>query len=189
MPWFFVFLIIPAFIFIFIENWVFLDGFYYCFITLSTIGFGDFVAGAFETKYKWFYMVIVVFWIVFGLAYLSMVLNFITQSLRSSHISSVVHSLRHRISSNPSLANRLMRQQNIHAGQFKRQQSSPIVLCEQDMYKNSPKNLNNNYINPCSGNVLKFNPDGKVSSTCLDIEPNRKSDREYSNVNKWTSSQ
>lgn len=128
VPWFFVFLIVPAILFTRFEHWTFIDGFYYCFVTLSTIGFGDFVAGSFEEDYIWIYKIIVIGWIIFGLAYLSMVLNFITQSLRSRHISNVMHSLRHRISANPTLANKLRR----HPAGFERQQSSPVVFFAQN---------------------------------------------------------
>lgn len=37
--------LVPAFIFQQVEKWHYLDGLYYCFVTLSTIGFGDYVAG------------------------------------------------------------------------------------------------------------------------------------------------
>lgn len=94
VPWFIVFLVFPATLFIFIEDWSFIQGFYYCFITLSTIGFGDYVAGNFQADWIWFYKIILVLWIIFGLAYLSMILNFISLGLRSSRISNVMHSIR-----------------------------------------------------------------------------------------------
>ncbi len=46
IPGVLVFLILPAVAFCFIEdNWDYLDSFYFAFITLTTIGFGDYVAG------------------------------------------------------------------------------------------------------------------------------------------------
>ena len=164
VPWFFVFLIIPAIIFTCIEEWTFLDGFYYCFVTLSTIGFGDFVAGSFEKHYIWIYKILVVFWIIFGLAYLSMVLNFITQSLRSRHISNVMHSLRHRISSNQSLA----RRHPVHG--FKRQQSSPVVLFTQNGKKIYPTNKENFNVHN-NFNINTVNTTKHSLTTCSTIDP------------------
>ncbi len=40
------YIILGAFLFAAWEQWTVLDGFYFCFITLSTIGFGDFVPGS-----------------------------------------------------------------------------------------------------------------------------------------------
>jgi hypothetical protein len=127
VPWFIVFLVLPAFIFAYIEDWSFLEGFYYCFVTLSTIGFGDYVAGSFEKDYIWVYKLIVVLWIIFGLAYLSMILNFISQGLRSRHLSNVVHSIRRF--SGPPISNklnhlRIRRNRSIS----NREQSVPITL-------------------------------------------------------------
>lgn len=36
---------IPPFVFMVTEEWDYIEGLYYSFITISTIGFGDFVAG------------------------------------------------------------------------------------------------------------------------------------------------
>jgi len=172
VPWFFVFLVVPAIIFTYIEGWSFLDGFYYCFVTLSTIGFGDFVAGSFEKDYIWMYKIVVVFWIIFGLAYLAMVLNFITQSLRSRHISNVMHSLKHRISSNQALTRR-------HPGHFKRQQSSPVVLFTQNgkkIFPTSNESLNNNFLAAGNPNKQSLSVDSSnVNSAVLDLDPCPKS--------------
>lgn len=37
--------ILPASAFSYFENWTVLEALYYCFVTLSTIGFGDYIAG------------------------------------------------------------------------------------------------------------------------------------------------
>ncbi|KAH6926844.1 hypothetical protein HPB50_022570 [Hyalomma asiaticum] len=47
LPWLLVFLLLPAAVFMFTEDWSYLEGLYYCFITLATIGFGDYVAGTY----------------------------------------------------------------------------------------------------------------------------------------------
>ena len=35
----------PTFLFMNVEGWYMMDAIYYCFVTLSTIGFGDFIPG------------------------------------------------------------------------------------------------------------------------------------------------
>lgn len=45
IPGLVVFLVIPAGLFAIVEGWNYIDSFYYAFITLTTIGFGDLVAG------------------------------------------------------------------------------------------------------------------------------------------------
>lgn len=38
-------LVIPPFVFMSMEGWSYLEGIYFSFITLTTVGFGDYVAG------------------------------------------------------------------------------------------------------------------------------------------------
>ncbi|XP_015904277.1 potassium channel, subfamily K, member 16-like [Parasteatoda tepidariorum] len=93
IPWMLVFLVIPAGFFVWLEKWSFVDSFYYCFITLSTIGFGDFVAGNFEGNYVGVYKTFVVLWIIFGLGYLAMLLNYISRMMRCKQIRKVERKL------------------------------------------------------------------------------------------------
>lgn len=42
------FLVFPPLVFSYVEGWSYGEGFYFTFITLSTIGFGDYVVGKTE---------------------------------------------------------------------------------------------------------------------------------------------
>ncbi|XP_033114903.1 potassium channel subfamily K member 18-like isoform X2 [Anneissia japonica] len=69
--------IIPAIIFWHIESdWNFENAHYYCFISLSTIGFGDFVATNGTTKsFRWIYKILTSFYLTTGLAFLAVLFN------------------------------------------------------------------------------------------------------------------
>ncbi|XP_077179531.1 potassium channel subfamily K member 10 isoform X2 [Paroedura picta] len=79
-----VFVTIPAVIFKYIEQeWSALDSIYFVVVTLTTVGFGDFVAGGnTEIQYREWYKPLVWFWILVGLAYFAAVLSMIGDWLR-----------------------------------------------------------------------------------------------------------
>ena len=67
------------------ENWTFVEGFYFTFITLTTIGFGDFVPGnsisnveSSDGQYK---LLVSVIYVLLGLAVLSMSINLIQEEV------------------------------------------------------------------------------------------------------------
>ncbi|CAL8299273.1 unnamed protein product [Boreogadus saida] len=70
------FLVIPPLLFSYVEDWSYGEGFYYAFITLSTIGFGDYVVGTDPDKhYITVYRSLAGVWIIFALAWLALVLS------------------------------------------------------------------------------------------------------------------
>ncbi|XP_075906020.1 potassium channel subfamily K member 2-like [Nelusetta ayraudi] len=73
---------LPAAIFKHIEGWSALESLYFVVITLTTIGFGDFVAGGSEIEYLNCYKPFVLFWILVGLAYFAAILSMIGYWLR-----------------------------------------------------------------------------------------------------------
>ncbi|NXY86567.1 KCNKA protein, partial [Alcedo cyanopectus] len=80
---FIVFVTIPAVIFKHIEGWTALESIYFVVVTLTTVGFGDFVAGRnADINYRDWYKPLVWFWILVGLAYFAAVLSMIGDWLR-----------------------------------------------------------------------------------------------------------
>ncbi|XP_062981469.1 potassium channel subfamily K member 16 [Elgaria multicarinata webbii] len=70
------FLVFPPMIFSYVEGWSYGEGFYFTFITLSTIGFGDYVVGTDPNKhYISVYRSLAAIWIVLGLAWLALIFN------------------------------------------------------------------------------------------------------------------
>uniref|UniRef100_W5LFX5 Potassium channel, subfamily K, member 17 n=1 Tax=Astyanax mexicanus TaxID=7994 RepID=W5LFX5_ASTMX len=66
---------VPMLLFKQYEGWTYAQAIYYCFITLSTIGFGDYVAYNPDKEYPDWYGCIMGVWIFFGLAWLALVIN------------------------------------------------------------------------------------------------------------------
>ncbi|XP_033931277.1 potassium channel subfamily K member 2-like isoform X1 [Pseudochaenichthys georgianus] len=77
-----IFVALPVIIFKHIEGWSTLESIYFVVITLTTIGFGDFVAGekaggSDNPEFLNYYKPVVWFWILVGLAYFAAVLSMI----------------------------------------------------------------------------------------------------------------
>ncbi|XP_067400554.1 potassium channel subfamily K member 4 isoform X3 [Emydura macquarii macquarii] len=76
------FVTIPTVVFQRVEGWTLLESVYFVVITLTTIGFGDYVAGdGVGDKHPW-YKPLVWFWILLGLAYFASILTMIGNWLR-----------------------------------------------------------------------------------------------------------
>ncbi|XP_034545112.1 uncharacterized protein kcnk4a isoform X2 [Notolabrus celidotus] len=76
-----IFLAVPTVVFQKVENWTFLQSLYFVVITLTTVGFGDFVPAGGRTGGTLF-KPLVWLWIVFGLAYFASILTMIGNWLR-----------------------------------------------------------------------------------------------------------
>ncbi|KAJ8004747.1 hypothetical protein DPEC_G00139500 [Dallia pectoralis] len=79
-------LVIPPFVFMSLEGWSYLEGFYFSFITLTTVGFGDYVAGINPNiDYPKLYRVFAELWIYMGLAWLSLFFSWNVHMVVSAH--------------------------------------------------------------------------------------------------------
>ncbi|KAK5864685.1 hypothetical protein PBY51_015908 [Eleginops maclovinus] len=76
-----IFLAVPTVVFQKVEEWSFLESLYFVVITLTTVGFGDYVPGGGRDG-GWFFKPLVWLWIVFGLAYFASILTMIGNWLR-----------------------------------------------------------------------------------------------------------
>ncbi|XP_021351540.1 potassium channel subfamily K member 2-like isoform X2 [Mizuhopecten yessoensis] len=68
-------LFVPAAIFSAVEDWNYGEALYYCLITLTTIGFGDFVIGTQDATYRLAYRLLTLIWIMLGLAYVAALIS------------------------------------------------------------------------------------------------------------------
>ncbi|XP_033028544.1 potassium channel subfamily K member 16-like [Lacerta agilis] len=76
------FLILPSFLFKWMEGWSYYEAVYFTFITLSTIGFGDYLIGKnFERKYFPGYRQISAIWIIMGLAWIAVLFELVSSLL------------------------------------------------------------------------------------------------------------
>uniref|UniRef100_A0A671TQ36 Potassium channel subfamily K member 4 n=1 Tax=Sparus aurata TaxID=8175 RepID=A0A671TQ36_SPAAU len=73
------FVAVPIFVFQEVEKWTLLESAYFVVITLTTVGFGDYVAGI---QHDHWYKPLVWFWILLGLAYFASILTMIGNWLR-----------------------------------------------------------------------------------------------------------
>ncbi|XP_029368982.1 potassium channel subfamily K member 4 isoform X2 [Echeneis naucrates] len=76
-----IFLAVPTVVFQKVEDWSFLESLYFVVITLTTVGFGDYVPGG-GREGGFFFKPLVWLWIVFGLAYFASILTMIGNWLR-----------------------------------------------------------------------------------------------------------
>ncbi|CAK6960479.1 potassium channel subfamily K member 5-like [Scomber scombrus] len=88
-------LLIPPFVFMSVEGWTYLEGLYFSFITLTTVGFGDYVAGVNPNiTYPTLYRVFAEVWIYMGLAWLSLFFSWNVHMVVEAH--KVLKKRRHR---------------------------------------------------------------------------------------------
>lgn len=87
-----VLIFLPSCLFTYFEGWPYSVSVYYSFVTLSTIGFGDFIPTfqphqerTFGIYFK-FYQAFVLIWFIFGLSYILMLIGFIAKGMRSKRI-------------------------------------------------------------------------------------------------------
>ncbi|XP_052224207.1 potassium channel subfamily K member 4-like [Dreissena polymorpha] len=79
--------IVPTILFMKVEGWDLMDAIYYCFVTLSTIGFGDFIPALSENRFSrradalTVYRIVTYVWILFGLAYVALIISYISNIL------------------------------------------------------------------------------------------------------------
>lgn len=99
IPGFIFFIFIPAFIFTRFENWDYFLAVYYSYVTLSTVGFGDYVPTFQPHQEREFgfyficYQIFLICWVVFGLGYILMTIGFIARGLKSNRIIRLEHQL------------------------------------------------------------------------------------------------
>ncbi|XP_044749301.1 open rectifier potassium channel protein 1 isoform X2 [Coccinella septempunctata] len=105
VPGFTFFIFVPSIVISAFEGWSYYEAVYFSFVTLTTIGFGDYVAGEAQGDlgylYYNFYQVFLLVWIIGGLGYVVMILNFIGKGMRSKKLQELEHKIAYNIMKTP----------------------------------------------------------------------------------------
>ncbi|XP_041354264.1 potassium channel subfamily K member 16-like [Gigantopelta aegis] len=75
-------ILLPALVFWIVEDWSYTDSLYYVVVTLTTVGFGDFVPGANEKNFRAVYKLVVCVWIMIGLAWVALLISEVGDVMR-----------------------------------------------------------------------------------------------------------
>ncbi|CAB0032129.1 unnamed protein product [Trichogramma brassicae] len=93
--------VLPAILIGRVERWTFIEAVYFAFISQTTIGYGDFVAGIKNNiKNKWangFYQTFLFMWLFLGLSYIAMIIRFITDFISSRKLLKIEAALIQRL--------------------------------------------------------------------------------------------
>lgn len=82
-----IFLLVPGFVIMNLENWTYIDALYYIFVTLFTIGFGDLVAGSnLKLSTTWInaYRFLLYMWMYIGMAYISLIITLVLDYFKTN---------------------------------------------------------------------------------------------------------
>ncbi|XP_059621485.1 open rectifier potassium channel protein 1 [Phlebotomus argentipes] len=99
IPGMLIFIFLPACLFTYFEDWPYSVSVYYAFVTLTTIGFGDYACTFQPYQERVFgiyfimYEVFVIFWFVFGLGYVLMIMGFLVKAYQSRRVKQLEHKL------------------------------------------------------------------------------------------------
>ncbi|XP_056648839.1 open rectifier potassium channel protein 1 isoform X1 [Diorhabda sublineata] len=100
------FIFLPSTIISFFEGWSYDVAVYYAFVTLTTIGFGDYVAGTqnIHNFHPWVfvsYHLFLLVWVIGGLGYVIMIIGFITKGMKSRKIAQIEKLLAQKVKQTP----------------------------------------------------------------------------------------
>ncbi|XP_008527405.2 potassium channel, subfamily K, member 16-like isoform X1 [Equus przewalskii] len=80
-----IFILLPPLIFTHTEGWTYEEGLYFAFISLSTIGFGDYVIDTYPPqKHTRLYPAIIILWYTFGLTWITLMFDLFSKILEKT---------------------------------------------------------------------------------------------------------
>ncbi|XP_067681320.1 potassium channel subfamily K member 16-like [Haliotis asinina] len=85
-------ILLPSVMFTLVEGWHYGVSVYYSVVTLTTIGFGDYVAGLKAVPYRDVYRIVNTVWVVIGLAWVALIINEMTGDINDKIVKNEMRS-------------------------------------------------------------------------------------------------